>query len=145
MKINIATTLLLLASFIFSGCKEKTAEDIIEENLTTYATAYFNWDFPSANGFATTDAKKWLTLLASQVTEKDISALKDKEEPAKVEIEDIELYNNDETAKTTIVVSNFLCMDSIGKTPRCCEEEKYEVSAVKKKEGWKFGKPQKVK
>lgn len=93
MKINIATTLLLLASFIFSGCKEKTAEDIIEENLTTYATAYFNWDFPSAKGFATTDTKKWLTLLASQVTEKDISAIKDKEEPAKVEIEDIELYN----------------------------------------------------
>lgn len=117
---------------------------MIEENLTTYATAYFNWDFPSANGFATTDAKKWLTLLASQVTEKDISALKDKEEPAKVEIEDIELYKNDETAKTTIIVTNFLCMDSIGKTPSCCEEEKYEVSAVKKKEGWKFGKPQKV-
>ena len=113
MKINIATTLLLLASFIFSGCKEETAEDMIEENLTTYATAYFNWDFPSAKGFATTDTKKWLTLLASQVTEKDISAIKDKEEPAKVEIEDIELYNNDETAKTTIVVSNFLCMDSI--------------------------------
>lgn len=118
---------------------------MIEENLTTYATAYFNWDFPSAKGFATTDTKKWLTLLASQVTEKDISAIKDKEEPAKVEIEDIELYNNDETAKTTIVVSNFLYMDSIGKTPRCCEEEKYEVSAVKEKEGWKFGKPQKVK
>ena len=144
MKNNIATTLLLLASFIFLGCKEETAEDMIEENLTTYATAYFNWDFPSANGLATIDAKKWLTLLASQVTEKDITAIKDKKEPAKVEIEDIELYNN-ETAKTTIIVTNFLFMDSIGKTPSCCEEEKYEVSAVKKKEGWKFGKPQRVK
>ena len=32
MKINIATTLLLLASFIFLGCKEEKAEDMIEEN-----------------------------------------------------------------------------------------------------------------
>lgn len=145
MKINIASTLLLLASFVFWGCTEKTDEDIISEDLNAYATAYFNWDFPSANNNASADATKWLEFLSSQLTERDMSAIKTKDELAYVEIENININTNENTAKATIIVTNFLCMDSIGKTPQCCNEAKFEVNAKKKKETWKFDRPQRIK
>lgn len=141
MKIKFATPLFLIASFTLFGCKEKTIEEKTEENIKTYATAYFNWDFPLAKNYALNQNKKWLTFLASQVTDKDISALREKEKAAEVEIDNIEYKSDDNSALITIIVTNFLHIDSIGKTPQCCEEAKYTIKGEKEKDVWKFERP----
>lgn len=142
MKFWNITSFAILLSLSANSCYEKTEENKAEEVVNAYATAYFNWDFPSAANYANASGKQWLIFLSSQVKEADIEALREKETAAEVEVGDIELRHADTEAVITVDVTNFLAMDSIGKKPHICNSAQYTIKAVKENTEWRFGKPE---
>lgn len=133
--------LLFLILISLNSCKEKNQEEKTIEDVTEFATAYFNWDFPQASKYAKPEAHEWLSFLASQITEKDITAMKEKDEAASIEVEDVEFKDSNNSATTTISVNNYLLMDSIGKCPIICEHSVYTITMSKENKSWKCGIP----
>lgn len=133
--------LLFLILISLNSCKEKNQEEKPIEDVKAFATAYFNWDFPHASKYVKPEAQEWLSFLASQITEEDITTLKEKEEEATIEVEDIEFNSTNTSATSTISVDNYLLMDSIGKRPIICEHSVYTIQIIKENNSWKCGRP----
>lgn len=135
--------MLFVITLSINSCKENNQEKSAEKNITSFATAYFNWDFPEAQKYTQKRAQYWLTFLASGITEKDIDAIKAKDQPAKIEVEYIDIESTYPTS--TISVYNYLSMDSIGKEPKLCEHCQFTIPIIKENGTWKCGKPIKIK
>lgn len=133
--------LLFLILISLNSCKEKNQEEKTIEDVTAFATAYFNWDFPHASKYAKPETQEWLSFLASQITEEDITTLREKEEEATIEVEDVEFVESNNSATTTISVNNYLLMDSIGKRPIIYEHSVYTITMSKENKSWKCGRP----
>lgn len=130
MKKRISAFLFLFPSFFFVvSCDMKSGDGIIEDNVQAFALAYYNWDFPAAAKFATDDSQMWLRYLASQVDTSDISAIREKEAAAEVEILSLDL-NGNENGNVTVVVRNYLAMDSIGKIPVCRDADTVTIEII---------------
>ena len=133
--------LLFLILISLNSCKEENQEEKTIEDVTAFATAYFNWDFPHASKYAQPEAQEWLSFLASQITEEDITAIKEKDEAATIEVEDVEFNSTNTSAMSTISVENYLLMDSIGKRPIIRKHSVYTIQISKENNSWKCGKP----
>lgn len=112
------------------GIGHKGDEEQLKSIADSFSVSYFNWRFPDALRFCTSSSRKWLSFAASGVTEDDVEALRNKEEGASCHFEQLDYGTNDSTAWVTMRVSNFLSMDSIGKTPRVVEEAYYKIPMV---------------
>lgn len=118
-----------LSLFLVACCNGKNGEEVIAENVQTFASAYYNWDFPAAAQLATDDSQLWLRYLASQVDTVDIAAIRDKEKAAEVEILSLDM-EGENSGNATVVVRNYLAMDSIGKIPVCRDADTVTIEIV---------------
>ena len=121
---------IVMASGLFiTSCddnKEKH-ETPLEEQVDSFANAYFNWQFYKAIKYVTPESEKWIKYAASQVHTADLKLINAQEEKAHVEIQDIE--QEDSTAKIKINVSNYMRMDTIGKAGRMIDEAQFTLFA----------------
>lgn len=130
MKKRISVLLFLFPTlFLVVSCDRKNGDGIIEDNVQAFALAYYNWDFPVAAKLATDDSQAWLRYLASQVDTSDISAIREKESAAEVEILSLDL-DGGKNGNATVAVRNFLVMDSIGKRPVCRDADTITLAIV---------------
>lgn len=107
-------------------CSERSYEDKASDVAFSFATAFYNWDFPAASKYASEGSQKWLCYLASQVDTADIAALREKEKAAEVEILSVNLKGNSD-ASVTVAIHNFLSMDSIGRRPVCQASDTVDI------------------
>lgn len=133
MKKRISILLFLFLSLFLVACGNgKSEEKIIEETVLKFASAYYNWDFPAAASLVTDDSKVWLHYLASQVDSADISALRNKETAAEVEVISLDMKSNN-SGNAMVVVRNYLVMDSIGRRPLCRDADTIALEIVEGK------------
>lgn len=127
---------LTLAAFLMNGyaCSNES-KSRLEDTVDSFATAYFNWRFPDAVKYCTPQSLRWLTYASSQVTRKDVEVLRNKQEGAQCQIDDIELPD-DSTANILLTVNNFLSMDTIGDTPSPTAEKSFHIRAIQRQGRW---------
>jgi len=137
MKIKLGLFLLILTA-VFS-CKNthhtKTAH--IEEVTDSFATNYFNALYEQAARFATPESERYLRFAASQIGQEDIDLLNQQEEPATIEIQNVEIEDGDTTATVSLNVMNYLCMDTIGKAGHMVENGEFKIMLVFKNKQWR--------
>ena len=111
------------------------SEEQLREAVDSFAVSYFNYDFMKARRFCTEESEKWLQYAASNVHQADIDILREQEEAASVNIEDLTI-TGDSTARVRISVHHFLRMDTIGKAGRMTDEATYALKAMIRQGKW---------
>ncbi|HAT62742.1 MAG TPA: hypothetical protein DCS83_09430 [Prevotella sp.] len=119
---------LMIANSCNLGHKGKS--DQLENDVDSFAQKYYNWQFEDALPYCTSDSKKWLQYAASNVHKADINLLRNKNQGASYEINDINYNNGDTTAIINIKVYNFLQMDTIGNSGRIIPSAVFLLKAV---------------
>lgn len=101
---------------------ENDARDAVD----SFSVAYFNWRFKDAMPFVTPQSKQWLRFAASQVDQEDVDSLRAKQYAAEVKVDDVSSVN-DTTKLATVIVRDFLAMDSIGRGPRAVPADTFHI------------------
>ena len=108
----IRRLLCIVVLFLFASCgntsdKRKQAK----ENIGHFATLYFNYDFSGAMDYCTYESRKWISMIASNVTEADWDV-------------------------ATVHVANIMLTDTIGRPGHMVEEAEYSIPAVFRSDRW---------
>lgn len=125
----------VLISMIVASCGKERQDDpraVVE----SFSNAYFNWRFKEAEAYVTKESTKWLVFAASQVDTEDIDSLRAIEYAATAEVGDIDDID-DSTALVTVVVKDFLPIDSIGKHPCIQETGSFQIPVSFDGKNWK--------
>lgn len=121
----------------FAACNEiRNEKTELRKDIGRFAESYFNYDFKNAMQYCTPDSKKWLAYIASNISEADLVVLRDQEEGASVSIKDIEIHGNDSTGVVRMIVRNFMCVDTIGRSGRMKPEGIFVFNIVKREGRW---------
>lgn len=126
-----------LAMLLFNSACSGDNKDQLESTVDSFSVAYFNWRFPAALKYCTPQSRQWLVYAASQVNESDVEALRNKQEGASCQIDDID-FTDDSTAVVNVVVHNFLAMDAIGLTPQVVPAKAFRLRAIERQGVWKI-------
>lgn len=117
---------------LFTDCLgDEDGGSEVDDAAISWADAYFNFDLKKAQRYTTPESRIWLSFLASNITENDLTIIRQQEESAIVELTSSEQIN-DSTWLTTMTVSNFMMMDSIGQTGHMVDEAEFTVPVVKR-------------
>ena len=136
--IGMAVVAITTSLYTLTGCQaHEGSEDQLKNNLDSFATYYYNWQFPKAIKFCTASSEPWLKYAASNVHEADVELLRNKEADATVEINDIDFGDDEVSAIADITVRNFLQMDSIGKEAHLVEEADFLLPMCMEEGVWK--------
>ena len=123
--------LLIFCTCFMAGCKEKEQDPyaIVKQQVSTFAEAYFNYEFETAREFVASESEKWLRFAASNVLQDDIDLLNARQAPATVSVESCERVN-DSTVLATVKVNNFMKKDSIGQAGTIVDEALFKFLLV---------------
>lgn len=135
MKIPFLTVICIL--FFVACSKNYKSED--EENIThitdNFAEQYFNFNLKQALTLCTPESEKWIRFMASNITQEDIDVLKEKEDDATCETDEI-TYINDTSAYVKCHIYNVMKIDTIGQPGKVSEHEIYNINVVKRGGKW---------
>lgn len=137
--IGMAVVAITTSLYTLTGCQaHEGSEEQLENNLDSFATYYYNWQFPKAIKFCTASSEPWLKYAASNVHEADVELLRNKAEDATVEINDIDFSDDGANATVSITVYNFLQMDTIGQEAHLVEEADFHLPMSIENGVWKI-------
>lgn len=137
--IGMAVVAITTSLYTLTGCQShEGSEEQLENNLDSFATYYYNWQFPKAIKFCTAGSEPWLKYAASNVHEADVELLRNKAEDATVEINDIDFSDDGANATVSITVYNFLQMDTIGQEAHLVEEADFHLPMRIENGVWKI-------
>ena len=137
--IGMAVVAITTSLYTLTGCQShEGSEEQLENNLDSFATYYYNWQFPKAVKFCTASSEPWLKYAASNVHEADVELLRNKAEDATVEINDIDFSDDGANATVSITVYNFLQMDTIGQEAHLVEEADFHLPMSIENGVWKI-------
>ena len=72
-------------------------EDQLENDIDSFATYYFNWQFPKTLKYCTQSSEPWLRYAASNVHQADVDLLRTKLRLPTIEINDIDFSDDGAT------------------------------------------------
>ena len=133
---RIAAILIYPLLFATMACSESKSEDDAAKAASTFAKAYFNYDFNEASKFCTDDSRRWLAFAASNIYEADIEVLRNMENGAEVDVTDVDCHD-DSTATATVEVANYMQRDTIDKAGRVTDKGVFALTLLCKDGVWK--------
>lgn len=126
----------VLLGLALSGCSlHKNEEEQISECVDSFAVNYFNWHYAQASKYCSTDSKRWLQFVASQVTKDDLEMLRNKQTALSVEIENIDLQS-EKQAIVGICVDNYIAPRSFAAALQEVERGYFELIVIKLDKRW---------
>ena len=135
----IAVAAILASAYTLTGCQSHQGdEDQLENDIDSFATYYFNWQFPKTQKYCTQSSEPWLRYAASNVHQADVDLLRTKAEAATIEINDIDFSDDGANATFSITVYNFLQMDTIGQEAHLVEEADFHLPMRIENGVWKI-------
>ncbi|MCH3980409.1 MAG: hypothetical protein LKE41_00530 [Prevotella sp.] len=137
MKINRLKCIAMGLLSLMVSCGQQGSERQLKENVDSFATHYFNWQFEQAIPYCTPTSKVWLQFAASNVHSEDIDVLRNRDEGASIELGEIHDTDNDSIAYIDLIVRNYVRMDTIGKPAQVIEEDQYSIPLLYQNEQWK--------
>ena len=135
----IAVAAILTSVYTLTGCQSHQGdEDQLENDIDSFATYYFNWQFPKTQKYCTQSSEPWLRYAASNVHEADVERLRTKSEDATVEINNISFGDDGTSAIASVTVHNFLQMDTIGQEAHLVDEAEFLLPMSMENNAWKI-------
>lgn len=138
ISITITIFVVIISLHISYSCSDGIHTEEIDKAtnvVDSFAGHYFNLELKASQSFCTPESNLWLSFLASNISQEDIDVINEQEEPANTDIDNIEL-TSDTSATATCTAKNFLKLDTLGRTGRIIDEEKYMINLVKRNGKW---------
>ena len=127
---------LFFLPLLLTGCFHHGENDA-KEIVDSFSVAYFNWRFKDALPFVTPQSAQWLRFAASQVVQEDVDSLRSKRYAADVRVEDV-CSIDDTTKMATVIVKDFIAMDSIGREPRTIPVDTFHIRVTLTNGFWRI-------
>lgn len=124
----------MLLGIPLSSCTRKNQQ--LESCVDSFAQSYFRWRFSKAMNSCDTASYRWLSFVASQVTQADLNSLRDQKKDLTCSLGNTH-FPNDSMAIVDVRVSNFLHMDSLGSVTFVEKETVYGIYATLHDGFWK--------
>ena len=138
MKINRLKYVAIGLLFLMVSCGQQGSERQLKEDVDSFATQYYNWQFEQAIPYCTPASRAWLRFAASNVHPEDIEILRNREEGASIELGEIHYADNDSVASIDLTVRNYVRMDTIGKPAQVIMEDRYSLPLLYRNEQWRI-------
>ncbi len=124
----------LLLGVPFSSCTSKGEQ--LETCVDSFAQAYFRWQFLKAVRNCDAESYRWISFVASQVTQADVDSLRERRDDIDCTIGNAHLLN-DSMAVVEVDVSHFLRMDSLGRATFVEQKSTYCIPAILRNGFWR--------
>lgn len=124
----------MLLGIPLPSCTRKNQQ--LESCVDSFAQSYFRWRFSKAMNSCDTASYRWLSFVASQVTQADLNSLRDQKKDLTCSLGNTH-FPNDSMAIVDVRVSNFLHMDSLGSVTFVEKETVYGIHATLHDGFWK--------
>ena len=126
----------LLIGAVSAGCMSEEEERAAAQ-AKKFAENYFNLHFEEAYETCTPDSRKWIAFRASNITERDLEAVRNATEEAYVSSVSCEL-TSDSTTLARCTVHEALTADSLEQREgRILEKAEYTIPLVKQGRRWR--------
>lgn len=125
-----------VAMILLVACGSSSdADESIRKNAVAFADSYFNLDFHAALDLSTSESRKWICYVASNVSEADLEVLRSYGHDATVNVERVEVIG-DTAAVVKLSVDGFLCTDSIGRPGHIVDGAIFSLPMVRRGDRW---------
>ncbi|MBQ8715398.1 MAG: hypothetical protein IJ552_09370 [Prevotella sp.] len=131
--------LLFALVFLLGSCQisDNDTLDAVDKPLSTWAEAYFGFDYEEALDYMTPESEKWIRFAASNITEKDVAFINEHNRNVKTEIIDRYIMAGDTSCSARIRVSDFVQLGFVGQEDKVINQAEYQITLVKRDDKWK--------
>ncbi|MBQ8154436.1 MAG: hypothetical protein IJ069_12335 [Prevotella sp.] len=131
--------LLFALVFLLGSCQisDNDTLDAVDKPLSTWAEAYFGFDYEEALDYMTPESEKWIRFAASNITEKDVAFINEHNRNVKTEIIDRYIMAGDTSCSARIRVSDFVQLGFVGQEDKVIDQAEYQITLVKRDDKWK--------
>lgn len=131
----------LMVLFVACGDKDTNDESIeAAAQADSFATYYFNWRYVDAARFATPESRQALSFAASNVSDSNIVALRQKAKAARVSVSET-VTSSDSTFTISLEATDYLKKGKIGEPAVLMRKGNYELQMVKRDGKWLVNMP----
>lgn len=129
----------LLSVTALTACTDNMSsqQEKAGRTATSFAEAYFNYDFKKAIELTTPETTKWIRFAASNISEEDLNELNNRTEGASVTLTGCELLN-DTTCEAVLEIGNYLTADSIGRPIVSRHDGVFRLTVIQRDGQWKI-------
>ena len=128
----------ILPSVVFmAACSVDGGERMenVARVATDFAESYINYDFSKDQKQMTAESTKWISFVASNITQEDVDMLNTRESGAEVIVEECQALN-DTTCEVLLTVDNYMSPDSIGRPLQLRHDDDYRLTLVFRDGRW---------
>jgi hypothetical protein len=131
------STLLMVAVATLTACSDNLSslQEKAGRSATSFAEAYFNYDYVRANELITPESEKWIRYAATNTSQEDLDMLNTRSEAASIELLDCEQIN-DTTCEVLLQVDDYLAIDSIGRPGEFRSGDEFRLKTVLRDGKW---------
>lgn len=107
----------LFALALLPSCHSGEQQQEAAQAAQSFANAFFNYDFRSSMQFATPESRRWISFLASNITQDDLNTINAMNEEASCATPEITLLDDTTaTARLSLQTETWLGKDSVDLT-----------------------------
>ena len=130
--------ILFFLSFLMVSCQlyDENGTHDAKKALTSWANAYFNFDYEKAMQYMTPESERWIRFAASNITEQDIDFIKSHNPQTQVQVLNSQLAESDTICKANIRVSNFIQLGFSTQDNQIIEHTDFQCQVVKRNGDW---------
>ena len=130
--------LLFAIVFLCAGCQlhDDNSLEAIDDSLTTWAEAYFAYDYEKSLEYLTPESEKWIRFAASNITEQDIRFINEHNKGVKVTIIDRHVMAGDTACAAMIRVTDYAQLGFADQDDKVIDQAEYQVTLVKRNGKW---------
>ena len=139
MRKYIYAVILLFVSTIklTSSCQRISNSNDITIVADSFATNFYNWRLEKALKYCTAESKTQISFLASNISEKDIELINQRNEDASIEITNTGMLEEGIKARISMKIYNSFKMKDINSDIQLNKERDVTINLIKNNEGWK--------
>ena len=139
MRKYIYAVILLFVSTInlTSSCQRISNSNDITIVADSFATNFYNWRLEKALKYCTAESKTQISFLASNISEKDIELINQRNEDASIEITNTGMLEESIKARISMKIYNSFKMKDINSDIQLNKERDVTINLIKTNEGWK--------
>jgi len=130
---HLLHSMLLVTATLIAACEAGNSHSAAERTALRWADAYFHVDYADAANYVTTESRRWLQLVASNMTEGDLKAMQSAK--ATVAMRSYEAVN-DTLGVATIEAADYLQPDSIGRPGSIQAGGVFYITVVRRDGNW---------
>ena len=130
--------ILFFLSFLMTGCQlqDGSGTSDADKALTSWADAYFNFNYEKALEYMTPESGRWIRFAASNITEQDVAFIKEQNPQTQIEIVNSQLSEADTVCNANIHVSHFIQLGFSAQDNQVVDGADFQIQLVKRNGNW---------